>query len=74
MEIKIGIQHANRELTVDVEQTVAEVTEAVRKALAEDGVVSFVDKRGRTVIIPANRITYLELGQEHARPVGFGAV
>ena len=32
------------------------------------------DEKGRKVLIPATQIAYVELGSEHARAVGFGAV
>ena len=32
------------------------------------------DEKGRKVIIPAAQIAYVELGSEHTRAVGFGAV
>ena len=44
------------------------------KAVADDGLLSLTDERGRKVLVPASRIAYLEIGQEHVRRVGFGAV
>jgi len=35
-------------------------------------VLTLTDERGRKLIVPARTIGYLDLGQEHARPVGFG--
>ena len=75
MEVKIGIQHVNRELVVETDATAAEVEQAVRDALGEaDGVVALNAERGRKVLVPAARIAYVDLGSEHARPVGFGTV
>lgn len=74
MEIKIGIQHAPRELTIETESSAADITSQLEAAISSDGVLSLSDPKGRKVLIPAARIAYLDLGQEHARPVGFGAV
>lgn len=74
MEIKVGIQQVARELIVDSDTTAAEVEEALHKALADDGVLILTDLKGRKVLVPAARIAYIDLGQEHVRAVGFGAV
>lgn len=74
MDVKIGIQHIGREVSVDTELTADEVEKALTKALDDDGVLTLADVRGRKVIIPAARIAYVELGEENARRVGFGSV
>ncbi len=74
MEIKIGIQHAPRELTVETEVSASDVEEQLAAALTTGGLFTLADPKGRKILIPAARIAYLDLGQEHSRPVGFGAV
>ena len=74
MEIKIGIQHVVRELTVETEETAANIEASLRKALAEDGLVALTDDRGRKVLVPADKIAYIDLGQDKPRGVGFGAL
>lgn len=74
MEIKIGIQEISRELTVETEATAAQVEKDLKKALDDDGLLTLTDEKGRKVLIPADRIAYLDLGQEKSRPVGFGTV
>lgn len=74
MEIKIGIQEISRELTVETEATAAQVEKDLKQALASDGLMTLTDEKGRKVLIPADRIAYLDLGQEKSRPVGFGTV
>jgi len=74
MEIKVGIVHGAREIVLDSEETAADIESAFAKAVADDGVLTLVDERGRKVLVPASRIAYLELGQEVARRVGFGAL
>lgn len=74
MEVKIGVQHAHRELAVESVQTPAEVVDAVTKALAEtDGVLTLVDEKGRQVIVPASKIAYVEIDEATQRRVGFTA-
>lgn len=74
MEIKIGVQDIARELTVETEATSAEVEASLKKALADGGLLTLADEKGRKVLIPATKIAYLDLGQEKARPVGFGSL
>jgi hypothetical protein len=74
VEIKIGIQHVARELTVETESTAADIEASLRKALADDGVVALTDEKGRKVLVPASKIAYVDLGQDKVRPVGFGSL
>ena len=74
MEIKIGIRQAVRELTVETEASAAEVEADFTAALVNSGVLVLTDEKGRRILVPATQITYLDLGQEKARPVGFGAL
>lgn len=74
MEIKIGIRQAARELTVETDSSAAEVEADLKAALTEGTVLALADQKGRRILVPANQIAYLDLGQEKARPVGFGAL
>ena len=74
MEIKIGIQHVSREIVVESAQGSADVEQAFAEAVSTDGVFTVTDVHGRRVMIPAVKVAYLDLGEENARRVGFGAV
>ena len=65
MEVKIGVQHAQRELVVDTDSTPEDVETRLTEALAGNGVLRLSDVKGRTVIVPADKIAYLELGSRH---------
>jgi hypothetical protein len=71
VEVKIGVQHAPRELLVEVADDAAAIETQLAAALAEGGVFSLTDAKGRTVIVPADRIAYVELGGGVAGQVGF---
>jgi hypothetical protein len=71
MEVKIGVLHAPRELTVDTEDTADAVEQRVAEAVASGGVLTLVDARGRRVVIPADRIGYVEIGGGVSGHVGF---
>ena len=75
MEVKIGVQHANRELVLESEQSPDEVQEAVAAALSgKSNLLQLTDDKGRRVIVPADRLAYVEIGEVSIRKVGFGAI
>ena len=71
MEVKIGVQHAPRELTLESAQTPAEVEQAVTDALAKDTVLTLTDEKGRRVIVPIAKVAYVEIAESSNRPFGF---
>ncbi|AUG79554.1 ATP-binding protein [Kitasatospora sp. MMS16-BH015] len=75
MEVKIGVQHAPREIVLDSTQTAEEIEKAVADALAGSAkVFSLTDEHGRRVIVPAERLAYVEIGEPSVRKVGFGTL
>jgi hypothetical protein len=71
VEVKIGIQHAPRELVVDTGETAEAVEKMVADAVGSEGVLALTDTKGRKVIVPASRIAYVEIGGALAGQVGF---
>ncbi len=75
MEVKIGVQHAARELVLESNQTPDEIEKAVATALGKAGaILTLADERGRRVLVPADRLAYVEIGEPVERRVGFGAM
>lgn len=74
MEVKIGVIHASRELTLETSHTVEEIQQAVSEAFSgERGIFELRDDRGRSVHVPADKLAYVEISDESTRRVGFGA-
>ncbi|MDX3077757.1 DUF3107 domain-containing protein [Streptomyces sp. NPDC088354] len=74
MEVKIGVQHAPREISIESGQTAEEVEKAVAEALTGTGkLLSLTDEQGKRVLVPADRLAYVEIGEPAQRRVGFGA-
>ena len=73
MEVKIGVQNTAREIALESAQSPEEIAESVRAALADGGILSLEDEKGRRVLVPAERIAYVEIGPSASRRVGFGA-
>ncbi len=75
MEIKIGVQSATRELVLEVAKTADEILDDMQKAVSGDGgVLDLVDDRGRRVLVPGDKIAFVEIGEPEVRRVGFGAI
>ena len=72
MDIKIGIKNSARELSFDSSASAKELEASVRSAMdSEAKLISLTDSKGNVFLIPTKSITYLELGAEEARRVGF---
>lgn len=74
MEVRIGVIHSPKELSIEVDQKPDEVSKSVDDAVASgDGVLWLTDVKGRRVGIPASRVAYVELESDaDAKRVGFG--
>jgi Protein of unknown function (DUF3107) len=74
VEVKIGVQFAPRELVLESTQTPAEVEATVSDVIERgSGTLSLVDDNGRRVIVPVDKIAYVEIAESSPRPVGFTA-
>lgn len=71
MEIKIGVQNTTREITLESDQSMADVAKAVTEALEGGGAITISDTKGRSVMVPANALAYIEFGDEEHRRIGF---
>jgi hypothetical protein len=72
VEVKIGIQMAPRELVIETEMSAEELQQALTAALTEHEIFVITDKRGGTVLVPGDKIAYVELDHARPRAVGFG--
>jgi hypothetical protein len=74
VEIKIGVQHTNRELVLESGQSGESVEKAVADALTGDQrLLVLTDEKGRRVVVPTDKLAYVEIGVESGHRVGFGA-
>lgn len=75
MEVKIGVQGASRELALESKLSQEELEKAVQDALSNNkGLLEFTDPGGRKVLVRADALTYLEMGEPEERRVGFGVI
>lgn len=72
LEIRIGVANNPREIVFESKLDAAQVANLVSEAFKnQDQILKFEDERGRTIMVPASQIAYLELGAEEVRRVGF---
>jgi hypothetical protein len=72
VEVKIGIQQAQRELTVEVDDTAEAIEKLISDAITTgEGVIALTDTKGRRVVVPGAKVAYVEIGTGAAGAVGF---
>ena len=71
MEVKIGVQHAPRELVVETDISPDDFEAQLKEAVSSEGLLAFTDTRGRRIAVPGNKIAYVEIGGGVAGAVGF---
>lgn len=74
MEIKIGVVHVPRELTLDTSQTSDAIRAAVTESLDSGQPLVLTDQHDRQVLVPIDKLAYIDLGDPRERRVGFGAI
>jgi hypothetical protein len=74
VEVKIGIQSVPRELVLETDSSFEEVESALTAAVADEGVFVLKDDKGGKVLVPADKIAYVELGGNEPRRIGFGNI
>jgi hypothetical protein len=71
VEVKIGVQNAARELTLDTDSSAEEIEKLVSDAVSAEGVLTIADTKGGKVIIPTAKLAYVEIGHGTLGQVGF---
>ena len=77
MEVKIGMQSVPRELIVETDATAEEIERNLAAALAAaDGkaIFALTTQKGGRVLVPADKIAFIEFSTDQARRVGFGNI
>ncbi len=76
MEVKIGIQSVPRELVVETDTPADEIERQLTLALAggDHSLFALAMAKGGKILVPADKIAYVEFGAPEARRVGFGNI
>ena len=71
MEVKIGVQNAPRELAIDTDSDAEQVEKLVAEAVASGGVLTLSDAKGRRIVVPAEKLAYVDITTSLSGTVGF---
>jgi hypothetical protein len=74
VEVKIGVQYSPREIVLESPQPADDIERLVTAALDAGGLLSLTDEKGRRVLVPVEKLAYVEIGESLERRVGFGAM
>ena len=72
MEVKIGVQFGARELVIESAEKPEDIQAALDAALVKGGLFALVDEKGRRVVVPVDKLAYVEIASsDENRAVGF---
>ncbi len=70
-EVKIGISDSTHEIYIECSSSQSEVIAKVNDAIKTSSVLALSDAKGREILVPHNKISYVEVGESADRRVGF---
>jgi hypothetical protein len=74
VDIRIGIANSPREISFETSQSAADIEKVIADALSSDAkFFKLSDDKGKVYIVPVASFSYIEVGSETSRRVGFVA-
>jgi hypothetical protein len=74
VEVKIGVRDVPREIVLESDESPEGVVSSVESAVSSGSLLQLKDEKGRLVVVPGDRIGYVEIGAPETRRVGFGTL
>ena len=72
MEVRIGIQDSPREVVFESSAEPDDLADNISEAWAANELVTLEDVKGRRIMVPTDKLAYVELGASTTARVGFG--
>jgi hypothetical protein len=72
VQVRITVANVTSEINFESALGAAEIKSAVNAALKSGEALTLEDIRGRVVMVPADKIGFVEIGEQTDRRVGFG--
>ncbi len=72
MDVRIGMLHNSREISLESDDSPEAVEQAVATSISEGAPLRLVDRKGSVVLVPSSTIAYVEIGAQRKSGVGFG--
>jgi uncharacterized protein DUF3107 len=76
VDVRIGVTYSPKELDIELSEDAdpAKVKAEIEAALGGGSIVWVVDRRGRQVGVPSDKVAYVEIGTPDTdRRIGFGS-
>jgi len=76
VDVRIGVTYSPKELDIELPEDAdpAKVKAEIEASLGKGEIVWVVDRRGRQVGVPSDKIAYVEIGSPDSdRRIGFGS-
>lgn len=75
MEVRIGVTHTSREISMETGGTSEDIQRAISDAInGDERLLVLSDQKGRTLVVPTDKLAYVEIVGETGRRVGFGTL
>jgi hypothetical protein len=72
VQVRITVANVNSDINFESSLSAADIQSAVNAALKSGEALTLEDIRGRVVLVPADKIGFVEIGEQTDRRVGFG--
>ncbi|PHX67163.1 MAG: ATP-binding protein [Actinobacteria bacterium] len=72
-EVRIAVIRVASDIVFESAMSAIDIKSAVTEALASSKPLILTDVRGHEIIVPADKIGFVEVGESGSRRVGFGA-
>ena len=72
VQVRITVANVNSDINFESSLSTADIQSAVNAALKSGEALTLEDIRGRVVLVPADKIGFVEIGEQTDRRVGFG--
>ena len=72
VQVRITVANVNSDINFESSLSATDIQSAVNAALKTGEALTLEDIRGRVVIVPADKIGFVEIGEQTDRRVGFG--
>ncbi|MEY3803067.1 MAG: DUF3107 domain-containing protein [Actinobacteria bacterium] len=73
VQVRITVSNVTSDLNFESALGAAAIQSAVNSALKSGETLTLEDIRGRIIMVPADKIGFVEIGEQTDRRVGFGA-
>jgi hypothetical protein len=70
-QFRIGISETSHELHFEVHLEATKIIALAEEAISGNKILDLTDIKNRRILVPANKISYLEIGDSTDQKVGF---